>query len=189
MIGLSFNSWAVLQVGSRNKHGELTYLCRCACGATRSVRMSALKNGHSKSCGSCGTSKTKHRILYVIWLQMRYRTENPEHPSYPDYGARGIRVCGRWKISFDNFLADMGPKPPGLSIERKNNSEGYSPENCYWGTSTDQNNNKRNNARLTAFGRTQTTSQWSKEAGIKRTTLVGRLRRGWTVEKALSLPR
>ena len=73
---------------------------------------------------------------------MRYRCQNPNNKSYERYGARGITVCERW-AKFENFYADMGPRPSGRSLERKKNNDGYSPENCVWGTPSDQQRNKR----------------------------------------------
>jgi len=73
---------------------------------------------------------------------MRLRCENPRHPSYPRYGGRGIRICARWHV-FENFLQDMGERPPGLSIDRIDNDLGYFKENCRWATRSEQMKNKR----------------------------------------------
>lgn len=76
------------------------------------------------------------------WSAMWQRCINPKNKAYPNYGGRGITACQRW-ASFENFLADMGPAQPGLTLERKNNDEGYSPENCLWATRSAQRLNQR----------------------------------------------
>jgi hypothetical protein len=73
---------------------------------------------------------------------MRSRCNNPGHPRWADWGGRGITVCERWD-KFENFLADMGEKPPGMTLERRDNDRGYGPDNCYWATPAQQNRNKR----------------------------------------------
>ena len=80
---------------------------------------------------------------YVVWGSMLSRCSNPKVKAYLKYGARGIVVCERWQ-SFANFLADMGERPAGLTLERRDNSKGYDSENCYWATRTDQNRNRSN---------------------------------------------
>jgi hypothetical protein len=86
-----------------------------------------------------GFSKTSE---YHIWRTMLARCYNPKCKKFPRYGGRGIKVCKRWKSSFQNFLEDMGLRPVGLSIERKNNNGNYEPNNCIWATAKQQAQNR-----------------------------------------------
>ena len=95
-----------------------------------------------------GLTKTP---TYYAWVSMLQRCTNPNHRAWPSYGGRGITVCKRWLNSFSKFLADMGEKPEGLTLERIKNGKGYSPSNCRWATVSEQNANKRS-WRARSFG-------------------------------------
>lgn len=86
----------------------------------------------------------KTRETYLVWRDMRRRCYNPKCKKFPDYGGRGITVCDRWRDNYDAFYADMGQRPPGLTLERVDNDQGYDPFNCIWATYSTQNYNKRN---------------------------------------------
>ena len=125
---------------------------------------------------------------YICWWSMRQRCEYERHKSYARYGGRGIRVCDEWK-DFSSFLRDMGERPPGLTIGRIDNERGYEPGNCRWETQKEQQNNRSSNRLLTAFGRTQTVTQWADESGIARSTIEKRLdQMKWSVERAVTAP-
>lgn len=131
----------------------------------------------------------KHHPLYNSWVNMRQRCNNPNNPSYHNYGGRGIMVCPEWEASFETFLSDVGERPnPRMTLDRIDNEKGYSPGNIRWATKQDQANNMRPNLLVTAFGRTQTLAEWSRETGISQNALHLRLKRGVAHEEAVSQP-
>lgn len=143
-----------------HKYGLLTpleykggsyWLCRCDCGETALVTAGRMRSGNTTSCGChkrsvLGLSTTKHgktgTRVHRIWKGMRNRCNNEATPRYKDYGGRGIRVCARWD-SFENFYADMGDPPEGLTLDREDNDGDYEPSNCRWATQAEQQANKR----------------------------------------------
>lgn len=151
--GQKFNRLLVLrQLGKRGK--ILLWECLCDCGKKTIVAPHPLKTNKVKSCGCLRkeqnpTLRLSHGMArktpeYNAWCHIKSRCYNEKTPQFKDYGGRGITVCERWLNSFENFYADMGPRPsPEHSIDRKDNSKGYSPENCYWATSEEQNRNRR----------------------------------------------
>jgi len=119
---------------------------------------------------------------------MKGRCLNPNEDAYARYGGRGITGCERWQ-SFENFLADMGTRPsPHHTIERIDNTRGYSPDNCVWATWIEQENNRKDNRRITFQERNLTLAQWVKVTGICWSTIHRRLKRGWSAEKTLTTP-
>jgi hypothetical protein len=122
----------------------------------------------------------------TAWGQMIARCYDPEHPKYHRYGGRGIKVCDRW-ICRRLFLEDMGERPDGMTLNRKDNDGDYSHENCEWASQEDQQQNRSNNRRITFNGETRCLQSWARETGIRRETLAKRLNSGWSVDKALTV--
>jgi len=117
------------------------------------------------------------------------RCHNPKNCRYDRYGAVGVKVCQRWRESFDAFLEDMGPRPPGTSLDRFPNPKGdYEPGNCRWATAKQQNRNQSRNRLLEFRGQAKPMAEWAEECGISRFTVRDRLQNGWTVEEALTTP-
>ena len=107
---------------------------------------------------------------------MRRRCNEPSHPQYKYYGGRGIKVCERW-LKFENFLADMGERPDGTTVDRIDGSKDYEPGNCRWATQAEQMNNTSRSVSYQG----KTLKQWSQELGIKYHTLTYRLRTHGTI--------
>lgn len=120
---------------------------------------------------------TSRSRTYLAWRNMRSRCINPKNDSYPDYGGRGITVCPQWLNDYDQFFADMGEAPTGLTLDRKDNDLGYSPDNCQWVSVRDQLNNQRRNINITHQGLTLTIGQWATKLEIGYDTLWRRFRR------------
>lgn len=136
---------------------KLFWLCRCDCGKEGYFLGSRLRAGRTKSCGCLKSEArplprpTKYSLLttsesgkrtYASWLKMLDRCYDIKSKSYENYAGRGIKVCDRWRESFQNFLDDMGPRPENRTIGRKNNDGNYEPDNCRWETIDEQNSNK-----------------------------------------------
>jgi hypothetical protein len=124
---------------------------------------------------------------YAVWASMIARCNTPTHKAFPRYGGRGITVCERWR-RYEHFIADMGPCPRGLTLERIDNDKGYEPSNCKWATRAAQNRNTSQTRWLTLNGVTLCQQDWCHRTGLSWGTLNGRLRRKWSVERALTTP-
>lgn len=119
-------------------------------------------------------NSTKTRTYYA-WRSMRARCKTPSNASWDRYGGRGITVCQRWDLSYDDFVSDMGLAPEGKSIDRIDVNGNYEPSNCRWATMVEQQNNRSTNKLLTHNGMTKTQAEWAKEVGINQDTLHRRL--------------
>lgn len=176
LSGRKFGRLTVHSAAARSSTGKLAWACQCECGGRIVALGDNLRRGLTKSCGCLATESAKQRFTthglsksntYGIWRGMINRCHNHAAPAYEYYGALGISVCDRWH-SFENFLSDMGECPPGMSIDRVNNSEGYSPQNCRWATMTVQAANRSDVARKSKASRGVTHTGSRYIARIKR---------------------
>lgn len=160
MVGKKFHRFTVVALAPYNGH-EHRWVCKCTCGASRTITGGALRRGDRKSCGCYreelkkgNTWGLKHghnrRVsgrrsrTHVTWASMLGRCYQKSNQSYPRYGGLGIKVCKRWqgKNGFANFLADMGERPEGKTLDRVNSRGDYKPSNCRWATVKEQNENR-----------------------------------------------
>lgn len=128
-----------------------------------------------------------NKVLLNIWRSMRNRCYNENQKSHKHYGGRGIVVCERWlgNDGFANFVADMGEKPFGYTIDRIDVNGNYEPSNCQWASMEEQANNKRTSRHLTANGKSMTLAQWAREIGCTPSAILLRLKK-MSVEEALT---
>jgi hypothetical protein len=127
----------------------------------------------------------KRTTTYLAWRNMIQRCTNSNRPDFHCYGGRGISVCLRW-LSFGAFLADMGERPEATSLDRRNNSLGYSPDNCRWATKHEQMQNTRATRLISHNGLTMGIAAWARKLGINKETVRSRIAKGWPLSKALS---
>ena len=194
LSGQTFERLTVLEFAGLSC-GNATWKCQCTCGTIVVVRGDRLRRGTTKSCGCYrGDCRRTHdgskTRLYKVWLAMKQRCLNPNHESYERYGQRGITIDKRWVESFENFYNDVGDPPSDKhSLERKDNDGPYSPANCVWATSIEQQNNTRRNRVIEHDGRKLTVIQWARELGIPASTISRRFHRGHPIDKVLSKQR
>jgi len=200
LTGKKFNRLKVIKYYGNNKRGDAKWECLCDCHKKVVVLGKNLRSKRTQSCGCLQkeinikrltihshSKKNKHSKTYICWENMIQRCNNPSHPRYKDWGGRGITVCKRW-LKFENFLADVGEIPKGLTLDRINNNKGYSPKNCRLSVTKEQLRNKRNNINIPYNGKMWCLADLAKANNIHKDTLRLRLNKGMSIEEALTTP-
>lgn len=149
-------NWTVLRCFGETSRHEKLWRCRCNCGHISVLTAAYIKAGLTRSCRSCRGrlsvthGHTRHHQkspTYKTWRAMMNRCHYPSQNNYRHYGGRGIRVCRRWR-KFASFLADMGKRPKGKTLDRRRVNGHYTPSNCRWATQSEQLRNRRHLGRF-----------------------------------------
>lgn len=190
LTGKTFGRLTVLKKG-KTESNKVYWICVCRCGNEREIYGAQLRR-RTKSCGCISTEirvarNTTHgksgTNTYKIWKDIFKRCNNPNNAGFKYYGARGIKVCQRWR-NFENFLADMGERPStGHSIDRIDVNGDYESSNCKWATKLEQMNNRRDNVHIETPAGRMTIPNASRKFGIKPGTLHYRVRNGCHPDK------
>ena len=190
-------------VDPKSNQKSSMFLCKCDCGNEKEIRLTCFKSGHTKSCGCYNVeNRTKwvkamethgecKTAEYKCWAGTKTRCYNKKNNRYKGYGGKGVKVCGRWLNSYENFLADMGRKPsPQHSIDRIDVNGDYCPENCRWATRKEQANNTINTLHIEYNGEIKPLSVWAKLYNINRQTLHSRIYKcKMPIDKAINYSR
>jgi len=188
MNGKTVGLWTVMSRGTNRRH-QAYWLCQCTCGAEREILGSSLRMGDSLSCG-CRNRRAIHNKRarqreYRVWEQMKSRCLNPRHKRYSRYGGRGISICDRWRLSFAAFMTDMGPCPPGRSIDRIDNDGNYAPHNCAWVTPRTQTLNRSIVRWVVVNGRRMCLAEWCREFHVSPKTAYKAMASGLSAQAAV----
>lgn len=200
-IGERFGKLVVLGEAERGGLTKRRWFCRCDCGNEKSITGDKLRSGNTSSCGcfqrvfrNAGMSRRTHghggkraSLTYKKWCGMIRRCTNKNEQNYSRYGGAGIRVAERWRL-FENFLADMGECPHGMTLDRIDSSGHYEPGNCRWADTHTQNVNRKRLVWLEWNGERLWLSEWSRRLGFPEPAIARRLRLGWSTERALTTP-
>jgi hypothetical protein len=163
------------------------------CGKVWAIRQESIAKTKSCGCdlnvkhGHSRTTKAGLSPTYVTWASMRQRCQYEPNIGYARYGASGVSVCEQWQ-EFERFLADMGERPRGKTIDRIDNSKGYEPGNCRWASKKEQARNRASNRMIEVNGEIKCLAEWCEQYGVEPKRVCQRLHSGWDAEKALTTP-
>jgi hypothetical protein len=202
LTGMRFGRLTVIE-RAQSFTRTVRWRCVCDCGVERLVVSQALRLGATQSCGCLrrevahqrtapggvmdGRTHGMHKTAeYAAWRGILARCESKTNKDYAEWGGRGITVCRHWH-QFENFLADMGRRPsPNHQLDRKDNDGPYCKSNCRWATRSEQQNNTRQNVRVTIGRKTRTVAEWATLIGLNWATFYSRVRRKLSPRKLLA---
>ena len=200
IIGKQFHYLTVIRRVENTPKGQSQWACRCICGTEKVLKYVdfARKSHPTKSCGCMKkeligrkqrTHGMSHHPAFAVWHSMKQRCNDKNHHAYHNYGGRGIKVCERWQNSFENFWKDMGASyQPGLDLDRIDNNQGYSPQNCRWTTRRINCMNRRKSRFIkTPYGK-MSVRDFSEMTGIGTSTIEYRLAHHWPTELLCAPP-
>ena len=195
--GERFGRLVALRLVSRDlKWNGHKWLFVCDCGKEKIISIKSVRTGNTQSCGCLSSERLAERnkthglsksnsLEYRSWKDMRMRCRNHNDTDWDNYGGRGIAICERWE-DFSAFLADMGPRPRGYTLDRIDSNGNYEPSNCRWATAKTQANNKRSNVYIVIGGEKRTAQEWSDHYGLNRETVLWRLKQGWPMKRVFT---
>lgn len=198
LYGKRFGRITAIEISVRGSYGKsVKWRCVCDFGNETNVSSNSLVRGQTLSCGCLAREKSSERAkihefsktsTYTSWTAMHTRCSNKLSDNFSAYGGRGIKVCDGWS-TFAGFLADMGERPKGTTLDRIDPNGNYEPSNCRWANKTTQDRNKRNTLYISHNGVTKSLQAWAEIIGIHPRTLRSRVFiQGWPIEKAISEP-
>lgn len=178
------------------------WIFRCICGSEKSQAASLVNRGHINSCGCLQKERAREastthgmsgtRIggktrVYRAWQNMISRCEYTKGKHFHRYGGRGIKVCARWRVSFEAFLEDMGEPPEGCSLDRIDNDGDYEPSNCRWANQKTQTANRSVCNFVEVDGGKVLLLHHCEAIGVSHNMVRKRLKRGWSLDDALNV--
>lgn len=198
LTGLRYGRLTAIALVPERRSPHPAWRCVCDCGKETVVVAPSLRSGLTRSCGCLRREVTGAKLRthgrsvsreYNSWAHAKQRCTNPKNAKFADYGGRGITMCQEWLESFETFLRDMGPCPPGHTIDRIDNDGPYVVTNCRWAPPSVQANNKGSNHILNFRGESHTMAEWARLTGLAQRLIRDRVSKlGWDPERALTEP-
>lgn len=206
LTGQRFSRLVVVRLATPSDSGKRRWTCLCDCGTSTMGTQDSLRAGNKRSCGclrreiNAAVARSrrkpggpiKEHPLHPRWEGMIARCCYQGDSEYKNYGARGIRVCDRWrrgeggKLGFECFVEDMGLPPLGMTLDRIDNNGNYEPSNCRWATLSAQSANNRRAVLITYAGETMCQTFWARRLGMCCSALQSRIRK-YGIELAISM--
>ena len=199
ITGQKYGRLTAIKRVANNKHNQVRWLFKCDCGKDHIADVAPVRRGKIASCGCLRDESTTSRStshgasgtrLFHAYNNMKQRCYNEKSDQYKHYGGRGITVCNEWlsdpQVFFDWAMANGYTDK--LTLDRKDNNKGYSPDNCRWVSQAVQNRNTRQNVSITIGNKTKVLADWAVEFNVSATMIARRIKRGWNAYDAITTP-